>query len=437
MEIKELYSIYLENPNIIIDSRKAGEKSIFFGLPGEHANGGTFAAKALEAGCAAAIVDSPAFCTSPRCILVEDTLHTLTALAAFHRSKLNIPVIAITGSNGKTTTKELLAAVLRTGKKVIATAGNLNNHIGVPLTLLSVPLDTDLAVIEMGANHAGEIAALCKTAMPTHGLITMIGKAHLEGFGSFEGVIAAKSELYQYLNQPGKTVFVNADDNLLLELLKDFRGSIVTYGTSEDAYCKGQTEGAGPFLKLNLKSPASGNPSRQEINLDTQLIGGYNLPNALAAACAGMHFGIGLLAIASALSSYAPTNNRSQLLQTESNRLILDYYNANPTSMEAAIRNFTQIQHAKCMLILGDMLELGEFGPAEHEKINQLARVSGAEKVLVVGTLFSKTSPWPGRMAFSDSENAALYLEQNKHSGYQILIKGSRGIQLEKTVPYL
>jgi UDP-N-acetylmuramoyl-tripeptide--D-alanyl-D-alanine ligase len=437
MEIKELYSIFLENPNIVIDSRKAGKKSIFFGLPGEHANGGTFAASALEAGCAAAIIDSPSYFSSPRCILVEDSLQTLTELAAFHRSKLNIPVIAITGSNGKTTTKELLATVLRTGKKVIATTGNLNNHIGVPLTLLSVPIDADLAVIEMGANHIGEIEALCNIARPTHGLITMIGKAHLEGFGSFEGVIAAKSELYQYLNKPGKTVFVNADDNLLLNLLKDFRGSLVTYGTAENAYCNGQPEASDPYLKLRIKSPAVENHSRQEVKITTQLIGGYNLPNALAAACAGMHFGISLPAIASALTSYAPTNNRSQLLQTSMNSLILDYYNANPTSMEAAIRNFTQMKHAKRMLILGDMLELGEFGPAEHEKINQLARLSNTEKVLMVGPLFENTTPWPGRMTFSNSESAALYLEQNKQSGYHILIKGSRGIQLEKTVPHL
>jgi UDP-N-acetylmuramoyl-tripeptide--D-alanyl-D-alanine ligase len=437
MEIKELYSIYRENPNVVIDSRKAGKSSIFFGLPGDHVNGGTFAAQALDAGCAAAIVDSPAYCSSPHCILVKDSLQTLTALASFHRDQLNIPVIAITGSNGKTTSKELLASVLRTRKKVTATAGNLNNHIGVPLTLLSIPMDTDLAVIEMGANHIGEIAALCKIANPTHGLITMIGKAHLEGFGSFEGVITAKSELYDSLNQAGKTVFVNADDPLLLRLLTDFKGSIVTYGTGQEAYCSGQPEGPGLFLKLRLKSPGAGSPDRQEMSINTQLIGSYNLPNALAAACAGMHFGIGLPDIAAALSTYTPRNNRSQLVQTGRNNLVLDYYNANPTSMEVAIRNFSEMPHEKQMIILGDMLELGEYGPAEHEKINLLARASGAEKVILIGPLFGKTTPWPERTTFPDSGSAAGYLGQNSHSGYHILIKGSRGIQLEKIVPYL
>ncbi|MFN8208689.1 MAG: UDP-N-acetylmuramoyl-tripeptide--D-alanyl-D-alanine ligase [Bacteroidales bacterium] len=434
MEINELYSIYLDNPGIVIDSRKAREKSIFFGLPGEHENGGSYAARALEAGCAFAVVDSPAYCSSPRCILVDNSLQTLTSLAAFHRKMLNIPVIAITGSNGKTTTKELLASVLRTRYKVIATTGNLNNHIGVPLTILSIPTDTDIAVIEMGANHPGEIAALCEIAQPTHGLITMIGKAHLEGFGSFEGVIAAKSELYQYLNQPGKTVFVNADDSLLLKLLENFKGSLVKYGTSEMAGCRGRSEGAGPFLKFQLYDQ---NTAESGISISTQLFGDYNLSNALAAASAGLYFEIDLPAIASALTSYSPQNNRSQLLQTARNSLVLDYYNANPTSMEAALRNFTQMQQGKGMLILGDMLELGTYGPDEHEKINQLARISGAETVLLVGTIFGNTSPWPGRHTFPDSEGAARHLAQIQPAGYHILIKGSRGIQLEKTIPYL
>jgi UDP-N-acetylmuramoyl-tripeptide--D-alanyl-D-alanine ligase len=437
MEIAELYNKYLKNPNIVIDSRQARPGSIFFGLRGEHDNGGKFARQAIDAGCAAAIVDDRSLIVSHFCILVEDTLKTLTELAAFHRSQLSIPVIALTGSNGKTTTKELIAAVLGTRKKVLATSGNLNNHIGVPLTLLSIREEHEIAVIELGANHPGEIAALSALSRPTHGLITMIGRAHLEGFGSPEGVIAAKSELYHYLKEHGGTIFVNTDDPLLLKQLSDFRGELFSYGTTEGEFCHGSLVDDEPYLALNISGSSCSLSNSTGKIARTRLIGSYNLPNALAAACVGMYFGIELSDIVQGLSDYEPKNTRSQFLRTNRNELILDYYNANPSSMELAIQNFGRLKAGKKMLILGDMLELGDYSQEEHENISKLASQSGAELIFLVGSQFANGKIASGQMSFSSSSELAEYLASRDFQGYQVLIKGSRGIKLEQVVPYL
>lgn len=424
-EISQLYQVFLKYPEIITDSRKAASGTLFFSLKGENFDGNEFAASALQQGCNYAVIDNEKYYGGERFILVKDCLVTLQLLAKFHRERLTIPFIAITGSNGKTTTKELIKTVLSKKYKVLATTGNLNNHIGVPLTILSITSDIEMAVIEMGANHTGEITTLCDIAQPDYGLITNIGKAHLGEFGSFENVVKTKTELYQFIRNKKMKVFVNAENELLLLHSSDIEK--ITYGISDKAYCSCQFADANPFLKLKYEN---------EI-ISSQLIGKYNFENITAAICIGKYFGVDVKQIKDAIESYVPSNNRSQVVKTKTNTLILDAYNANPTSMEAAIRNFSGAQFPNKMLILGDMRELGKFSKEEHKKIIELVQKKKFVKVILVGSEFCEVEKMPAYEFFKNSDEAAAWLKKNPIHNASILIKGSRGIKLEKVVEYL
>jgi UDP-N-acetylmuramoyl-tripeptide--D-alanyl-D-alanine ligase len=433
MEIKELHQIFLHSPSVVIDSRKAHPGSLFFGLRGNNSEGGAYAADALSKGCTLAIVDKKEHVVSEKCILVPDALETLQQLALYHRRQFSVPVIGITGSNGKTTTKELIAAVLSRKKKVVFTEGNLNNHIGVPLTLLRISSETEIAVIEMGANHPGEIDFLCRLALPGYGLITTIGKAHLEGFGSFEGVIRAKTELYRFLEETGGTIFLNADNPLLVEQALPLNLKKITYGSQPGCDCQGQLIPEEPFLSFTWY-PSGGS---EEHTIKTNLVGQYNFANAMAAICTGMHFGIPEKDICSAIEQYMPRNNRSQFQKTRYNELILDMYNANPSSMEAALLHFASLPHPRKVVILGDMLELGYYAGEEHSRILRLTESLPAEKIITVGPEFLNASKEGRTMAFTSTDELIEELKRNPLKGCQILIKGSRGIALEKVLPYL
>jgi UDP-N-acetylmuramoyl-tripeptide--D-alanyl-D-alanine ligase len=425
--IEELYSIYRKYPVIVTDSRKISKDCLFFALKGESFDGNTFARDAILKGAAYAIIDHPAF-AGHQTILVEDVLHTLQDLARYHRATLKIPVIGITGSNGKTTSKELIYAVLSSHFTAHATQGNLNNHIGVPITLLSVAEDTEIAIIEMGANHPGEIAELCTIADPTFGLITNIGKAHLEGFGGFEGVIRTKNELYQHLQKSGGTAFVNADNELLWRLSAELKR--ISYGTSPSAEAVGISFNADPFLDVSWMKGS------QDIEIHTQLTGDYNFENVMAAICIGQHFDVPDQKIKAALEAYTPSNSRSQTLSTERNKIILDAYNANPTSMVAALKNFSKMQAPRKMAILGDMLELGEESLSEHEAIVQLLSGLNFENVILVGPEFMKCA---GDLfkTFPDSVAAQQWLKEKIFNDFTILVKGSRGLHMEHVLDAL
>ncbi|HQK36686.1 MAG TPA: UDP-N-acetylmuramoyl-tripeptide--D-alanyl-D-alanine ligase [Bacteroidales bacterium] len=433
MEIKELHQFFLQHPSVVIDSRKAHPGSLFFGLRGNNNEGGAYAADALAKGCALAIVDKKEYDVSEKCILVPDALETLQQLASFHRRQFPIPVIGITGSNGKTTTKELVAAVLSGKKNVVYTEGNLNNHIGVPLTLLRINSETEIAVIEMGANHLGEIDFLCRLALPDFGIITTIGKAHLEGFGSFEGVIRAKTELYRFLAETGGTAFVNADNPLLVEQALLLNLKIITYGSRPGCDCFGQMIPEDPFLSFTWHA-AAGSESH---TVKTRLVGKYNFANAMAAICTGLYFGIPEKDICSAIEQYMPQNNRSQYHKSPYNELILDMYNANPSSMEAALLHFASLPHPRKVAILGDMLELGPYAGEEHMRILNLAASLPVEKIITVGPEFAKVSKGEKTVHFLSAEGLVEELKRNPIRGCQILIKGSRGMALEKVVPHL
>jgi UDP-N-acetylmuramoyl-tripeptide--D-alanyl-D-alanine ligase len=361
--------------------------------------------------------------------LVEDVLNTLQSLAAYHRAKLRLPVIAVTGSNGKTTTKELIAAVLSQKFNISYTKENLNNHIGVPLTLLEMTDITDMGIVEMGANHPGEIEALCKIADPDFGIITNIGRAHLEGFGSFEGIKQTKAELYKYISLKNGTVFYNQDDLTLKELTLNLSNKI-SYG-SHDADMIGEPVYAPPYLHVNIKLP------EETLNINTKLTGMYNFENIMAAACIGSYFGITPSEIAMALQNYQPENNRSQIIKKNELTIVMDAYNANPTSMEAAIESFASgFQGPKC-LIIGDMLELGQYTGEEHNKILRQIKKHSFEEVLLVGPAFSEASKGFPFKSFKDTAGLCLYLIENKLNGCAVLIKGSRGIRLEKVLDFL
>jgi UDP-N-acetylmuramoyl-tripeptide--D-alanyl-D-alanine ligase len=436
MSLSELYTIFLTHPAIVIDSRKAVQGSIFFALKGEQTDGNKFAARALENGCAYAVVDNREYAVSEKCILVEDTLQTLQALALHHRKQFDIPFIAITGTNGKTTTKELVTQVLSTKYKVHATAGNHNNHIGVPLTLLSIPGHCELAVIEMGANHPGEIEQLCNIALPTHGLITNVGLAHLEGFGSLEGVIQAKTELYRFIDSNNGVLFVHSAQEELVQHAALCRCKKLFYGSRKDDFCIGQFTGVDPYLTFSLNT-RNENSSVSKMSVRTRLIGKYNLNNALAAACVGMFFRCDSEQIRQSLEGYVPGNQRSQLMKTANNLLILDNYNANPSSMKAALENFCEFPHSNKVLILGDMLELGPQANAEHKSILGWVDPSGAKTVYLVGELFKKAASGKAYHFFLNSDLLADYLKAHPLKDAAILIKGSRGIKLEKIIEYL
>lgn len=398
---------------------------MFFALHGENFNANEFAGQALKLGCKYAVVDDKRFAANDHCIHVSDTLNALQDLATFHRKTLKVPVLGITGTNGKTTTKELITAVLSAKYNTAFTKGNLNNHIGVPLTLLSVK-DEEIAIIEMGASHPGEIAMLCKIAQPDYGLITNIGKAHLEGFGSLAGVMNTKKELYDWIRGVKGKVFVCKDNSLLMEISAGIEQ--ITYGVFPGSACRGEIGECDPLLKLKWFHRAG------TIDIATNLYGFYNFENVMAAICIGNYFDVDAEKIKDAIENYYPSNNRSQIIKTKDNTIVMDAYNANPTSMNASIQNFMHLKAAKKYAVIGDMRELGSDAEKEHEKILELLNDAGFDKVVLVGTMFSLLNRNKKFRTFLKSEEAAAFLKKEKPTGYHILIKGSRGIQLEKTL---
>lgn len=437
-----LHPLFLSSAGVCTDTRKPLPGGIFFALSGPNFNANAFAAQALEKGCTYAVVDDPNVARDDRFIVVPDVLKALQDLAREHRRSFKIPVVGITGTNGKTTTKELVHAVLETKHATLATEGNLNNHIGVPLTLLKLKPEHHIAIIEMGASKRGDIAELCAIAEPTHGLITNIGKAHLEGFGSVEGVVATKTELYAWLHEHGGTVFVNGDDPLLMEKSEGI-AKRTTYGTGEANKLHGDfIDGPTPYLNFyfNAPSPAGictvpGFPNGW--HCETKLVGTYNLPNALAAVALGKYFGIPDDFITDALCSYVPANSRSQFKDTGRNQLILDAYNANPTSMAAALTNFEHLKSERPKLaILGDMLELGATSLAEHEAIVHLIKEIGLDAILV-GEEFLKAAPEVSLRRFPNVVAAVEALKAANPTGLLVLVKGSRGVKLEEVVAVL
>jgi len=429
-DIQRLYSLFLRYPCISTDSRKIGKDSIFFGLKGDTFDGNKFAGDALQQGAVCAVVDDPACIGNENCLVVEDALAALQALALHHRRQLRCKVVAVTGTNGKTTTKELLQRVVASRFTCSATQGNLNNHIGVPLTLLSLNPETEMAVIEMGANHRGEIATLCRIAEPDYGLITNIGKAHLEGFGSYEGVIKAKSELYLYLRSTKGTVFVNTGHQILDALSRNMKR--VTYAFNETADCRGYMMKADPCIELQYAW------SGVTDSVSVPLPGAYNAENILAAICAGVFFGVGKDLIRQALESYRPVDNRSQLINTAFNEIILDAYNANPSSMKASIGSFSERYTGRPrMLILGEMLELGHTAPEEHERLVYYVSSLGIDEVILVGRGFASAAANTGFTWLDSTDEAAEWIKTHQPRNRMILIKGSRKNKLEKLVDLL
>lgn len=431
MTVQEFYPIYLQNPEICTDSRKARPGAIFFALRGDQFNGNDYVEAALQQGCSWAVVDDPKALLTDKTILVPDSLNFLQELARYHRSQLKIPVLGLTGTNGKTTTKELIAAVLSRKYKVIATQGNLNNHIGVPLTLLRANADTEILVVEMGANHEGEIRFLAALAQPNCGLITNIGRAHLEGFGSFEGVQRAKSELYQHLNEKGGLIFVNQEDEILMKLLSNER--IVVYGAGSYPSFRATLK---PDFRLSFDLDLSPLGIRETFSVSTQLVGPYNLPNALAALAVGSYFGVTWTDGVQALEAYEPGMNRSEFRITSHNQLILDAYNANPSSMKLALQSFSLVPDSEKLAILGDMRELGTYASEMHQEILEMALKQDFEFILV-GPEFAKIAESYSVQAYLQVDDLLKSLQENPIRGKTILLKASRGLQLEKLVPYL
>ena len=431
MKLSALYQIFLDCQSVTTDSRNCPDGSLFIALKGESFNGNAFAKLALDSGCAFAIIDEIQYAVEgdQRYILVDDCLQTMQQLANYHRRQLGTRVIGITGTNGKTTTKELISSVLCQAHNVLYTLGNLNNHIGVPPTLLRLKPEHDLAVIEMGANHPGEIKFLCGIAEPDYGIITNVGKAHLEGFGSFEGVIKTKGELYDFLRKKDAITFIHHDNPYLMNISQGL--NLISYGTEDDLYVNGRITGNSPYLAFEWKAGKDGELHQ----VCTQLIGEYNFPNALAAITIGRFFGVEAKKIDEALAEYTPQNNRSQLKKTENNTLIIDAYNANPTSMMAALQNFRNMTVPHKMLILGDMRELGAEGPAEHQKIVDYIKESDFEKVWLVGEQFAAREH--SFKTYANVQEVIKDLQEDKPKGYTILIKGSNGIKLSSTVEFL
>jgi len=456
MLISDLYALYNRYSVITTDSRDCPYGSIFFALKGESFDGNAFAGKALQSGCVYAVVDNVDVAGNScildinsskidinarnnvvmldKCILriikVDDVLTTLQQLACLHRKTLGIPVIGITGTNGKTTTKELTAAILSKKYKTLSTQGNLNNHIGVPLTLLKLTHEHEIAVIEMGANHPDEIRDLTNIALPDYGLITNVGYAHLEGFGSFEGVLRAKGELYDFIREHSGKVFIDKDNKDLAGIAEGLER--ITYGIAsetEPPFISGKISHSSPFLSF------AWNYAGIQHNVKTKLVGDYNLANALAAITIGVHFDVSPEQINDAIANYIPTNNRSQFKKTEHNELIIDAYNANPSSMRAALENFASSPVNPKAVILGDMRELGEKSKELHAEILKLAETSGFEKILLCGEQFSAVGK--GHICFSSVDFLDKFLEKNPLHGYHILIKGSHGVHLERIIDKL
>lgn len=432
---KELYAHYLKHPIVCTDTREIKPNALFFSLKGGNFNGNQFAEKALNEGCSIAIIDEEKYKVDDRYFLVDDVLKTLQELANYHRKQLSIPIIGITGTNGKTTSKELLHAVLSQKYNVLATKGNLNNHIGVPLTLLNITGKHEIAIIEMGANHMGEIAMLAQIAEPNFGMITNIGKAHLEGFGGYENVIKTKNELFQFIQKNKGTLFVNNDNELLRDLSKNIES--VTFGSAGNIDFIGELVDCNPFVKLKCKATSDQQPLDEKPIISTQLIGNYNFENLLAAAAIGNYFNVSEAQIINGLEAYVPSNNRSQVIQKDSNLLLLDAYNANPSSMHAAIENFSQMQQNKKTVILGDMLELGDDSAKEHQAIIDLLAEKNIEHILLVGKYFKACTTGGQTSSFDTTDQLLSYLQEKPITNSSVLIKGSRGIQLEKTVEVL
>ncbi|APQ16670.1 UDP-N-acetylmuramoyl-tripeptide--D-alanyl-D-alanine ligase [Maribacter hydrothermalis] len=425
MKIQDLHSAFLTHQSVSTDTRKIKENDIFFALKGDNFNGNIYAQKALDSGASIAIIDEEKYFIDDRTILVEDVLTTLQQLANYHRKYSKAQVISLTGSNGKTTTKELINAVLCKTYKTIATKGNLNNHIGVPLTLLTIQPDTEIAIVEMGANHLKEIEFLCKIAEPDFGYITNFGKAHLEGFGGVEGVIKGKSELYEYLIKNNKSIFLNADDPIQLDKLKNYTKKYGFSSVNSKYYNIEMTE-AQPFVNIQVENT----------NIKTNLIGSYNFHNCCAAITIAKYFNVELSEIKTALENYTPDNNRSQIINTKGLYVILDAYNANPSSMKVAIENFNSLNNLHKTMILGDMFELGESAEEEHQNIVELTKNMNFDQVFFVGENFYKTQT--DAIKLRNFDELKVFIKNNTiKANSAILIKGSRGMALERVLDCL
>lgn len=427
MEIAELYKCFMECGKVTTDSRNCPEGSMFIALKGETFNGNAFAAQALKQGCRYAVIDESEY-AGEGTILVDNCLQALQQLANYHRRQLKTPVIGITGTNGKTTTKELISTVLSRKFNTLYTEGNFNNHIGVPLTLLRLTKEHEMAVVEMGANHPGEIKTLVHIAEPDYGIITNVGKAHLQGFGSFEGVIRTKGELYDFLRaKGGATIFIQNENPYLNGIAEGL--TCVRYGQTAGLYVSGELISCSPFLSFRWTAEGVSH----EVN--THLIGSYNLDNMLAAAAIGRYFGVSDDDISSALASYLPHNNRSQLKETADNKLIVDAYNANPTSMMAALKNFRQVEAPHKMVILGDMKELGEASREEHQKVVDYLKECGFDRIVLVGPEFAAATH--SYQTFQHVDEVLADIRMHKPQGYYILIKGSNSMKLSQLPEYL
>jgi len=426
MDNQQLHQTFLQCGSVSTDTRKITSGSMFFAIRGERFDANAFAADALSKGASYAVIDNPEYQIDNRTILVDDSLAALQQLAAFHRQYLGIPIVALTGSNGKTTTKELIHAVLSKNFRTGATVGNLNNHIGVPLTLLSFNSQTEIGIVEMGANHQKEIEFLCGIAQPDYGYITNFGKAHLEGFGGTEGVIKGKSEMYDYLFTNDKMAFINLDDSIQSE--KSDGKERFTFGQSHSADVVISNISANPFVSLEFN----------EIPVSSHLIGIYNAGNIAAAIAIGKYFSVPNNDISDAIANYIPTNNRSQLLDKGTNKIILDAYNANPSSMAAALANFNQLDASYKVAILGDMFELGPESHAEHGSIVRLALEANADTIIFVGQeFFQHATDHPKLTFFNTFDELVAKLQQEPISQATLLIKGSRGMALERVLDYL
>ena len=431
INIERLYNCFEQSQGVTTDTRQCKEGMMFFALRGENFDGNRYAAEALEKGCSYVVIDNPAYAdeANSRIILVDDSLRALQQLARHHRRVLGTPIVGITGTNGKTTTKELVAAVLAKKFHILYTQGNLNNHIGVPLTLLNLTREHEMAIVEMGANHPGDIKELVEIAEPDYGLITNVGLAHLQGFGSLEGVIRTKGELYDYLRgAEKKTIFLNIGNAHLRGIANGLEP--VAYGQAFEAEVRGEIIACDPYLRFRWKQ---GNGNWNEVA--TQLIGSYNIDNVLCAAAVGCYFGVSHGDVSAALAEYTPQNNRSQLTKTEHNMLVVDAYNANPTSMRAALDNFTRMEVPRKMAILGDMKELGEATSSAHQEVVDRLASCDFDEVWLVGEAFAKTNH--RQRVFADVEEVKAALQETAPKDTYILIKGSNSMRLASIVPYL
>ncbi|MBL7111440.1 MAG: UDP-N-acetylmuramoyl-tripeptide--D-alanyl-D-alanine ligase [Bacteroidales bacterium] len=434
MNITELYKVFLKYPAISTDTRREVAGSLFFSLKGETFNGNVFAREAIDKGAAFAVVDEGDFPGDLRFIRVENCLVTLQQLAQYHRERLNATLIAITGSNGKTTTKELVREILAKKYKVYATEGNMNNHIGVPLSLLRIDEDVQFGIIEMGANHIGEIEKLCHITRPDYGIITNIGRAHIEGFGSVDGVKKAKGELYDYLSEDKGGIFINTDNTILIQMAEGFEGKLIKYGDTPDSLCRGSVKGLHPYISFGI---AFHTEPGKEYSGSSRLVGSYNLENILAAACIGSYFNVSSREILDAVEEYIPGMMRSQLITTGKNLLVVDTYNANPSSMEPAIQDFAADPHPNKILVLGEMKELGDTEIAEHEKLIRTVAGKPFRKIIFIGPVFLKLTVPGDYLTFKSTSECIDWLKKHPVENAKVLLKGSRLLKLEELINYL